>query len=212
MNKEDCMYRAFQVAQRSTCARRRVGAVLAQEVAPNEYEILSEGWNHHVKSGVSCEAKFFEEFLTKEVVENHIALDMNEANSYIQKLQDDPLAAHLLESSLSPKLRELWEAFKVFTKTEDFKKAHWDFMGAEMHSEIHAILNAFKSGATTQVQNSVLFSSRSPCEDCAKATIEAGVRKVYYAETSLKGLSGGLALLEDVIEIEHIDFKSPFYT
>lgn len=206
--KEDCMYRAFQVAQRSSCARRRVGAVIAEQHG-DDYRIVSEGWNHHVIPGVSCEAKFFADFST----DKSSGLNKRELKKYLTQLKKDPLAAHLLESSLSPKLAALWSEFKVFTKTEDFKKLHWDFMGDEIHSEIHAIINGYKNGKLATCSNAVLFSSRSPCQDCAKATIETGViKKVFYTETSLKGLSGGLSLLDKAITIEHLDFKSPFYT
>lgn len=195
------MESAFQAAQNSTCARRRVGAVIA---TPGGEEIVSVGWNHST-NGISCEAKFFGEYI-KDVFPETAELQM-----FLKALQEDPAAAHKYEKFLSADLSAVWESFKVYTKTPEFKERHMKFMDQEIHSEIHAILNAVKFGRRS-VENCILFSSRSPCIDCAKAMIEAGIKKCYYTETSEKGLSGGLALLDEVIEVVHLPIETQYYT
>lgn len=196
---ETAMKYAFQIAQNSTCARRRVGALITTP----DFKPIACGWNHST-NGISCEAKFFSEYV-KDVLP-----ETEELIAFLQALQNDPLKAHLQETHLSKEIFSVWESFKCFTKTPEFKKLHWDFMGQEMHSEVHAVLNALRSHLS--VENCILFSSRSPCEDCAKVILEVGIKKVYYTETSEKGLSGGLALLDSMIELEHLPIEVECYT
>ena len=193
------MTEAFKAAQNSTCARRRVGAVIVDR---NNY-IISQGWNHST-NGISCESKFFSDYIKR------LGSTNEDLEHWIQLLQEDPVAAHAQEKSLPLSIGSVWNEFLRYTKTDEFKKEHWNFMDQEMHSEIHAIINGYKHG--WDLNNAILFSSRSPCVDCAKAIIEAGITKVYYTETSLKGLSGGLALLNDVINIEHLELDHDYYT
>lgn len=193
------MMEAFKAAQNSTCARRRVGAVIVD--AHNH--IISTGWNHST-NGISCEAKFFEDYTRR------LGVYTDAVENWIQLLKEDPVSAHAQEFSLPQNIGTLWQDFLGYTKTEEFKKEHWDFMDQEMHSEIHAIINGYKHG--WELSGATIFSSRSPCIDCAKAIIEAGIKKVYYTETSLKGLSGGLALLDQVITIEHLELDTSYYT
>lgn len=192
---KDIMRYAFEVAQNSTCARRRVGAVIVDQNGA----VISTGWNHSA-NGKSCEAKFFQEWLERNGHEITPEIQL-----HIGLLMKDAALAHECEKHLNKELSLLWRDFKSYTQTPEFKKEHWDFMQQEVHSEVHAVLNALKEGKS--VANCILYSSRSPCIDCAKAMIEAGIVKCYYTEVSEKGLSGGLALLDEVIEVEHLDIS-----
>lgn len=196
---KEFMELAFQAAQYSTCARRRVGAVIIN----GSGQVISTGWNHST-NGISCEAKFFGEYA------RDVYPDTAEFKMFLKALQEVPFTAHSYEKYLSPELSSVWESFKIYTKTPEFKERHMKFMDQEIHSEVSAILNAYKMGKS--VQNCILFSSRSPCIDCAKAMIEAGITKCYYTETSEKGLSGGLALLDEVIGVEHLPIETEYYT
>lgn len=48
-----------------------------------------------------------------------------------------------------------------------------------IHSEIDAISNAARAGVA--LEGSMLFVTRYPCENCAKAIIAAGISVVYYS-------------------------------
>ena len=197
------MEMAFKAAQNSTCARRRVGAVI---IDPNSKEIVSMGWNHS-SNGISCEAKFFKEYIQDKYPETL------EVQQFLRALQEAPSIAHGYEKYLSTELSLVWESFKIFTKTDDFKKLHREWQDTEVHSELTAILNAYKLGRS--VENCILFSSRSPCIACAHAIIESSIHKVYYTQLSEAG-KGGIPILEQAnIEIEYIDpapFEEKWYT
>lgn len=49
-----------------------------------------------------------------------------------------------------------------------------------VHSEINAILKAAKSRHSTE--NAFMYSTLSPCIECAKAIIQAGIVRLYYIE------------------------------
>lgn len=200
-NLKKYMRLAFRAAQNSTCARRRVGAV----ITTLNGEVISKGWNHS-SNGVSCEVKFFTDYVQKknlEKVPSGLGL-------YLKALTEAPLVAHQYESYLDPELLKLWNEFKVYTKTPEFKELHREWQDTEIHSELSAIMNAHKQGSSTQ--NCILFSSRSPCIPCAHAIIESGIKVVYYTELSVAG-EGGIPILDQAgITTYHLEVDHDYYT
>lgn len=55
-------------------------------------------------------------------------------------------------------------------KLEDIKNAY------VVHSELNAILNSKQS----DLSNCKLYASKFPCNECAKAIIQSGIKQVYY--------------------------------
>ena len=50
-----------------------------------------------------------------------------------------------------------------------------------IHAEVNAVLKAAKTG--TSVDGSTLYLTLSPCLDCSKLILQAGVKRVVYLET-----------------------------
>ena len=48
------------------------------------------------------------------------------------------------------------------------------------HSELNAILNASRNG--TKLQDAILYVTLFPCNECTKALIQAGIKKVVYLD------------------------------
>lgn len=73
----------------------------------------------------------------------------------------------------------------------------WDREGAELeikypyvaHSELNAILN-YRGGS---LEGSKLYVSLFPCNECAKAIIQAGIRTVVYDQDKYNGTAGNIA-------------------
>lgn len=61
-----------------------------------------------------------------------------------------------------------------------------------LHAESNALMKISKSTLTSK--DSILYTTTSPCFECAKLIIQAGVKKVFYCE-SYRDMSG-IALLE----------------
>lgn len=57
------------------------------------------------------------------------------------------------------------------------------------HSELNAILN-YRGGS---LEGSKLYVSLFPCNECAKAIIQAGIKTVIYADDKYKGTPGNIA-------------------
>ena len=73
----------------------------------------------------------------------------------------------------------------------------WDREGAELeikypyvaHSELNAILN-YRGGS---LEGSKLYVSLFPCNECAKAIIQSGIRTVVYDQDKYNGTVGNIA-------------------
>lgn len=50
-----------------------------------------------------------------------------------------------------------------------------------IHAEVNAVLKAAKTG--TPVDGATLYLTLSPCLDCSKLILQAGVKRVVYLET-----------------------------
>lgn len=71
-----------------------------------------------------------------------------------------------------------------------------------IHSEMNALMQCALDGVSPQ--GAELFCTASPCFDCAKAIIRAGIVKVFYGQTydSRYGLSGDVDGMFKDVEIE----------
>ena len=70
-----------------------------------------------------------------------------------------------------------------------------------LHAEANAITKVAKSGDSTA--GATLFVTASPCAECAKLIIQAGIRRVVYRDAYR--LTDGIDLLERAgIEVEQI--------
>lgn len=75
-----------------------------------------------------------------------------------------------------------------------------------LHAEANAITKVARSN--NSAEGSTLYVTASPCLDCAKLMIQAGIRRVVYSE--LYRITDGLDLLKRAgIECCHIPDKSP---
>lgn len=57
-----------------------------------------------------------------------------------------------------------------------------------VHAELNAILNSPRS-----VRNCTLYVSLFPCNECAKAIIQSGIKKVIYESDKYNGTDGNIA-------------------
>lgn len=114
---------AVQVGLRSTCIRRKVGALLVKD-----NKIISTGYNGSPKGIPNCSD--------------------NADRCY--------RSAHNIPSG-----EKLDLCYAV-------------------HAEINAIMNAIKTGS--DLSDSVIYVTTFPCSSCAKALIQAGVKKICYLD------------------------------
>lgn len=72
----------------------------------------------------------------------------------------------------------------------------------EVHAETNAIGYAAKNGVSTKDAN--LYTSVSPCIDCAKLIIAAGIKNVYYTDKYDRSDDGEKFLHKHNIHMEQI--------
>lgn len=75
-----------------------------------------------------------------------------------------------------------------------------------LHAEANAISKVAKSGNSSL--GSTLYVTASPCVECAKLIIQAGVTRVVYRE--MYRLTDGIDLLRRAgVQVDHIEDDSP---
>jgi dCMP deaminase len=73
-----------------------------------------------------------------------------------------------------------------------------------LHAEANAISKVARS--TNNAQDATLYMTLSPCKDCSKLILQAGIKRVVFTRLYKDG--GGLQLLKEAgIAVEHIDFE-----
>ena len=75
-----------------------------------------------------------------------------------------------------------------------------------VHAELNAILNSPRP-----VKDCTLYVSLFPCNECAKAIIQSGIKKIVYESDKYDGTDGNVAskkmLREAGIELEQLPYK-----
>lgn len=65
-----------------------------------------------------------------------------------------------------------------------FKETKYAYV---VHAELNAILNSPRP-----LKNTILYVSLFPCNECAKAIIQAGIKKIYYESDKYNGTDGNV--------------------
>ncbi|WP_424244851.1 dCMP deaminase [Elusimicrobium posterum] len=90
-----------------------------------------------------------------------------------------------------------------FFKSRDFYDAHGKFSNDnELHAEQNALLFAAKHGISTA--GSTLYVTWSPCINCAKIIVTAGIEKVYYQSLYDRNQEGLVLLKNSGIDCIHL--------
>lgn len=78
-----------------------------------------------------------------------------------------------------------------------------------LHAEANAITKLARSGNNSD--QATLYVTASPCIECSKLIIQAGIRRVVYAEQYR--LTDGIDLLRRAgVEVEHLPLDTPVHT
>lgn len=85
----------------------------------------------------------------------------------------------------------------------DFLKTKYAYV---VHAELNAILNSPRN-----LNNCILYVSLFPCNECAKAIIQSGIKKVIYESDKYNGTDGNTAskmmLKEAGIELVQLPYS-----
>jgi dCMP deaminase len=93
--------------------------------------------------------------------------------------------------------------YKEFINTKEFFQLHGEF---SRQNEIHAEINALIYVSRDQSKDCTLYTTLSPCSDCAKVITQSGVKRVVYKEEYDRD-TGGIDLLKK-LGIECVKMKA----
>ncbi|MDR0735050.1 MAG: hypothetical protein LBG16_05155 [Elusimicrobiota bacterium] len=94
-------------------------------------------------------------------------------------------------------------AYEDFLKTKDFYDMHGAFSNNnELHAEQNAILFAAKNGIATHGAD--LYITDSPCINCAKIIITAGIKKVLFRKLYDRSCEGVKFLNQNGLECRQL--------
>jgi dCMP deaminase len=80
-------------------------------------------------------------------------------------------------------------------KNPDMRTSHHEFsLREEIHAELNAIIDAGKRG--TLIEDSTLYVTLQPCENCAKLVLGAGIKRVVFKDFYDLGDKKGIEFLE----------------
>jgi len=92
---------------------------------------------------------------------------------------------------------------KDFFKSQTFKDEHGKFSNEnELHAEQNAILFAAKNGIATS--GATLYVTLSPCINCAKVIITAGIKTVFYKDLYDRSQDGIVFLNKNGVECRQL--------
>ncbi|MGI6132343.1 MAG: deaminase [Bacillota bacterium] len=149
---ESLMAVAYATGQRSRCMKRRVGAIIVDELG----HILSSGYND-VPASIGKDEQCREKF-------NKCHRDQ------IRDLLSGCIREVVADASTSGKVNEIvWNNLRVLDKCR------------ALHAEERAILNAVKSGVRIGA-GCRMFATTFPCNLCANKIAEIGLSQVVYSE------------------------------
>ena len=104
------------------------------------------------------------------------------------------------------------DAKMPWSREGDFKSTKYAYV---VHAELNAILNSPRS-----LKNTILYVSLFPCNECAKAIIQAGIKKIYYESDKYDGADNNVVSKKmlDMAGVEYeqlpfeveIDFKTKY--
>ena len=84
----------------------------------------------------------------------------------------------------------------------DFLDTKYPFV---CHAELNAILNT-----TSSLKGATLYVTLFPCNECAKAVIQSGIKKIVYMDDKYSGTPANIASVRmlEMVGIECVKYKS----
>lgn len=167
---ERCMQIAYTAKLNSGCISRQVGAVVTDE----NYSVKSIGWNDVPAGHVPCNLRNRFDLVNK--IDQTAYSDFEKENEKFKShiSSKNKLFTTIIESGRNP--------------SYCFKSEYKEITGKDnqvhtraLHAEENAFLQISKYGGMP-INNGYLFSTASPCELCAKKSIQLGISKIYYID------------------------------
>ena len=192
-DREALMTAAYCESRRSSCLKRKVGAIIAR----TNGEIISAAHNDVPEGTAPCLDDDRYLWCARDVIQEHAAQQIKHCpncGNAIKLAVTCPMCSTEITSytkrcpncKYDPEIRYACEkcGIDVFAQ---FLPGHTPGAGKlldmcmSLHAEENAILNLVKQGLRTP-PDAVIYTTTFPCNLCAKKIVAAGIKKVVYAE------------------------------
>lgn len=175
------MNMAYEVSKASTCARVKVGAILIKDRRP-----ISIGINGVTVGKAHCEDIFKQKY-------NSLLHKLESCDDYENNAYFIPQMAENVYGEDVITYRQL--TFEEYMALPEVKEEHGKFSQLhEIHAEVNVINFCAKNGISTK--DTTLYTTTSPCMNCCKSIISAGITAVIYDKLYDRD-SYGLQVLKD---------------
>ena len=154
--KQYFMNLAKEVAKRSTCDRKHVGSVIVKNKT-----ILSTGYNGSMRGVPHCSGPA-------------LYVECNSCG-YIEEFDDIVEASSRFCCKACSKLGTI-----KIKRSVGHVLDKQDHCISVVHSEINAIAQAARNGVA--IDEAEIYVTASPCWNCFKTLVNAGIERVYYNE------------------------------
>lgn len=149
---EALMAIAYGMSQRSSCLKRKVGAIIVDENG----NIISSGYNEVPMFETPCDKKFNNKCYREWILDK-----------FFEKVRSDLPGP----KTNTTKLRKL---FREQFKNLDYCRA--------LHAEENAIVNLARHASSVDLERCVLYTTTYPCRMCANKIANVGIKQVVYLE------------------------------
>lgn len=167
---ERCMQIAHTAKLNSGCISRQVGAV----VTGNDYSIKAVGWNDVPGGHVPCNLRSRLDLSSNIDEGSYSSYEKNNEKFRSQIANGNKLFTPIIELGRNPSY-----CFKSEYKTLTGKDNQVHTRA--LHAEENAFLQISKHGGM-HIKGGFLFSTASPCELCAKKSVQLGIDKIFYID------------------------------
>jgi deoxycytidylate deaminase/dephospho-CoA kinase len=150
--EEMFMTMAYAASQRSSCMKRKVGAVI---VVNETGTVVSSGFNEVPGTGRPCKVEFGK--CHRQLLRERFAAD----------LKDKALVVDGKEEELMARIRR---TFRMLDRCR------------ALHAEEKAIVGLARNGGSLQLEKCTLYCTTYPCRMCANKISDLGIGKVVYLE------------------------------
>lgn len=167
---ERCMQIAYTAKLNSGCISRQVGAVVTDE----NYSIKSIGWNDVPSGQVPCNLRSRFDLINKTDQSAYSEFEKENETFKEHISSKNRFFTEIIENGRNPSYCFKSE-YKEITQKDN--QVHT----RALHAEENAFLQIAKHGGMP-INGGYLFSTASPCELCAKKSVQLGIKKIYYVD------------------------------
>jgi deoxycytidylate deaminase/dephospho-CoA kinase len=149
---EPRMAMAYAASQQSSCLKRKVGALIVDEMG----NVISSGYNEVPPFEKPCQKQF--------------------VDCYREKISNEFFFKELpgIIPEIKGREEELKQHFRKRFKILDYCRA--------LHAEENAILSLVRNGRSVPLDRCTLYTTTFPCRLCAEKIVTVGLKKIVYLE------------------------------